>query len=130
MGYRSEVAYVIQFKDIQTKKEWVALKVLDNTHKKALDECNFVDDMTKDYISAYFDWVKWYDGYEDVDMHTRLLEAITEEEPEGVNARFVRIGENNDDADDLAYGDDGYNIELYLSRSIDTMYDLGTNHRD
>lgn len=130
MGYRSEVAYVIQFKDIQTKKEWIALKMLDNTHKKALGECNHVDDDSKDYISAHFDWVKWYDGYPDVDMHTELLETITEDEPDGVAGRLIRVGEGNDDNEDIAYGDDGYDVPLYLSRCIDCELDLGNSFKE
>ena len=124
MGYRSEVAYVITFKDTPTKQQWVALTKLNAQFNKALKECNHVDNLEKDYISAHFRDVKWYDGYEDVDMHMHMLDSISEDEPDGVNARFIRIGESSDDAQDDAYGEDGYSIDLYLSRVIDTEYEL------
>jgi len=124
MGYRSEVAYVIQFKDIETKQKYVALNKLNAKFNGALQECNHVDDMEKTYISAHFQDVKWYDGYDDVDMHMEMLQAISEGEPDGVSARFIRIGESSDDCQDDAYGEDGYGIDLWLSRVIDTEYEL------
>ena len=38
MGYRSEVAYVIQFKDIETKQKYVALNKLNAKFNGALQE--------------------------------------------------------------------------------------------
>jgi hypothetical protein len=125
MGYRSEVAYVIRFEDMQTKQEWVAIAKLHPIYSKALKECKFVDEMDKDYISAYFAHVKWYDDFDDVKGHMAMLDAIAEDANEHVNARFIRIGEEQDDIEDNSYGDYGYDIELYLSRSIDTHYELG-----
>lgn len=124
MGYRSEVAYVIRFEDIQTKQEWVAIAKLHPTYSQALKDCQFVDDMHKDYISAYFMHVKWYDDFDDVKCHMAMLDAIAEDANEHVNARFVRIGEEQDDNEDMAYGENGYDIELYISRSVDTHYEL------
>ena len=57
-------------------------------------------------------------------MHMHMLDSISEDEPDGVNARLIRIGESSDDAQDDAYGDNGYDIDLYLSRVIDTEYEL------
>jgi len=124
MGYRSEVAYVIQFDDMETKQEWVAIAKLHPTYSQALKECKFVDDMDKDYISAYFAHVKWYDTFDDVKCHTAMLDAIAEDANEHVNARFIRIGEDQDDNEDNAYGENGYDIEMYMHRSIDTTYEL------
>jgi hypothetical protein len=125
MGYRSEVAYVIQFDDMETKQEWVAIAKLHPTYSQALKECKFVDDMDKDYISAYFGHVKWYDSFDDVKCHMFMLDAIAEDANEHVNARFIRIGEEQDDNEDMAYGDEGYNIPLYISRHVDTEFELG-----
>jgi hypothetical protein len=124
MGYRSEVAYVIRFEDTETKQKWVSMAKLNTQFNQALKECQFVDDMHKDYISAYFLHVKWYDQYEDVQAHTAMLESISEDADEKVYARFVRIGEEQDDNEDLAYGENGYDIELYISRNVDTHYEL------
>ena len=124
MGYRSEVAYVIKFDNIDTKQEWVAIAKLHPNYSLALKECQFVDDMHKDYISAYFAHVKWYEEYEDVKRHMYMLDAIADDAHEHVNARFVRIGEEQDDNEDMAYGENGYDIELYISRNVDTHYEL------
>lgn len=124
MGYRSEVAYVIAFDNVQTKEKWVSLAKLHPSHSKALKECKFVDDMTKTYISALFRWVKWYDSYDDVKTHMGMLEEIGEMEDGQISARFVRIGEETDDTEELIYGTDAYDIPLYISRVIDTEYEL------
>lgn len=129
MGYRSEVAYVITFDTLSVKQEWVALAKLNTETNEALKECRHVDD-DKDYISAYFSDVKWYEGYEDVDRHMNMLNEIGEAEDGKVNARFLRVGESADDVEDNAYGDNGWEIELYVSRTIDTTYDLGPTYRD
>lgn len=126
MGYRSEVAYVIEFDDMQIKKEWVALAKLDEQFNRALKECKFVDDMEKAYISAYFAHVKWYDDSEDVKTHMRMLNSLDAEDcMEGISARFMRIGEEDNDNEDEAFGEDGYDIPMYISRHIDTEYELG-----
>lgn len=134
MGYRSEVAYVIEFDDVDIKEKWVALAKLHPTHSVALKECNFVDDMTTTCITAYFSHVKWYESFDDVKAHTHMLESLQDGDADvdkGINARFVRIGEDADDCVDEAYGDgNGYDIELYISRVIDTPYSLSEKYHD
>lgn len=124
MGYRSEVAYVIEFDNVEAKEKWVSLAKLHPSHSKALKECKFVDDMDRPYITAYFQHVKWYESYDDVKTHTAMLEEIGEDEEGKVAARFIRIGEEPDDVEEEFYGDGAYDIELYVSRSIETPYQL------
>jgi hypothetical protein len=83
--------------------------------------------MTKTCITAYFSHVKWYDSFDDVQAHMHMLESLGSDDDDdtGINARFVRIGEDADDCEDEAYGDgNGYDIPLYISRVVDTEYEL------
>ena len=106
MGYRSDVAYVIQFDTIERKREFVALrKLVPETHK-ALSECKRVDDDSL-YITAEFENVKWYEGYDDVEMHMNMLRELDgdgESGGEGVGAQFIRVGEEADDIEMENYG--------------------------
>jgi hypothetical protein len=121
MGYRSDVTYIIECASIEEKEKFVALAMLNDTYKKALDECKQVKEKNT-YIICEFSDVKWYEDYEEVKCHTKLLQYIDELDDTNVNARFVRIGEDSDDIEETAYGPNGWDIELYVSRVIDHPY--------
>jgi len=119
MGYRSDVAYVIQFDTIERKREFVALRKLVPETYKALSECKCVDDDSL-YITAEFEYVKWYEGYDDVEMHMNMLRELDgdgESGVVGVGAQFIRVGEEADDIEMENYG----TIDVYalsVSREI------------
>ena len=59
----------------------------------------------------YWDYVKWYDGYECVDfIESFLADCIPEED-----YRLVRIGEDNDDVEERG---DYWDAEIYVQRTI------------
>ena len=59
----------------------------------------------------YWDYVKWYDGYECVDfIETFLSDCIPEED-----YRLVRIGEESDDVEERG---DYWDAEIHIHRSI------------
>ena len=62
-------------------------------------------------IRLYWDYVKWYDGYDDVGFITSFLEDCIPEE----DYRFVRIGEESDDVEESG---DYYDSDIYVQRSI------------
>jgi len=121
MGYRSEVTYIIECASTEEKEKFVALAMLNDTYKKALDECAHVKDNTN-YIIGEFHDIKWYEDSQWVKPHMQLLHYIDELDDSNVGARFVRIGEETDDIEDDAYGPNGWDIELYVSRTIDHPY--------
>lgn len=121
MGYRSDVTYIIECASTEEKEKFVALAMLNNTYKKALDECKHVKEPTN-YIVFDERSVKWYSDFEDVKCHEALLEYIDDLEDGNIAAKFVRIGEESDDTEEEAYGPNGWDIELYISRSIDSPY--------
>jgi len=109
MGYRSDVTYAIEFRNLDYKRKFVALNKLHPRFKQALEECDEVDTDNL-YIIYEANYIKWYDEFEDVLWHTDMLQAIEDEEMEGVAARLVRIGEESDDVEETEYqGDNDYN---------------------
>jgi hypothetical protein len=71
MGYRSDVAYVIKFDDIQTRDAYVTLMLAhDNSEvRKAIEECDY-DNPRDPIITFRAEDVKWYPDYGDVKSHT------------------------------------------------------------
>lgn len=103
MGYRSEVAYVIRFRDEEKRKEFLALmKVRGDSLWEALKECGL--DKHEPNINFYACDVKWYESYPDVKWHHDLLEWIDANYAEHAGWRFLRVGEEMGDTDDREGG--------------------------
>lgn len=132
MGYRSDVTYAIEFKNIDTKHKFVALNKLHPRFIKALEECEEVESDNL-YIVYEATFVKWYETYEDVLWHTDMLQAIEDEEMDGVAAKLVRIGEEHGDIEERYYqGDNDYEpnaeeipIEAHVVSEIVNRIPLG-----
>ena len=101
MGYRSDVAYTIAFKNKEHRVRFMAVQALDP--EIDLKEFNLVDDET---ILFYHWQVKWYDEYEMVKAHRRLLEDAKEQ---GCAWTFCRVGEEIGDIEQD--GEDGKDEE-------------------
>lgn len=91
MGYRSDVAYAIQFKDANERATFRDVMMHKNdTHiTQALDE---VSDYKDKFIVFKINDVKWYDSYEDVQAHRKLMEQACELFE--ASYRFLAIGED------------------------------------
>jgi hypothetical protein len=132
MGYRSEVAYRIAFRDKKTINEFIAkVMVLGGFERKALEECLIEENGDHWYVNFYASDVKWYDGYTDVDGHTKLYNLAVEWYPEDCAYQFLRIGESDDDsqsdtdgADDLTdcVWDD-FRIIRYIETPFSSNYE-------
>ena len=96
MGYRSDVAYAIQFKDHEALKEFVALHAINEDTRHALNECALSDDDQPALLLKAED-VKWYDSFEDVQAHNKLLDSVDEAFDDRAGYHFLRIGEDDDD---------------------------------
>lgn len=70
MGYRSDVAYTIRFKDVGAMTLFIT-EAKDKGLEKALDECDIVQDKFQINFSA--EGVKWYDSYPEVQAHQALI---------------------------------------------------------
>lgn len=110
MGYRSEVAYVIKFDDIEQRDAFVTLMLAKNDKHitEALGEVGHAN--PKDpIITAYFSDVKWYDNYSDVQAHHALMDEARNLYE--ASYRFVRVGE---DANDVEISDvDDKSLDLW-----------------
>ena len=100
MGYRSQVAIAIH-----PDKVGDFLAVL-STSKKALELCQGYDGdkgiqtdiFMKGDLFIEIDGIKWYEGYESIDVIDKFIADTIDEEPNGWEmVRFVRIGEELDD---------------------------------
>jgi hypothetical protein len=112
MGYRSEVAYVILFKDKAMRELFVSMQraKADKHINEALNELVEVEDCLLGY---HADHVKWYDGYEGVKAHETLMHDSIDmfnQDEDIVGWRFVRLGE---ESDDNVQEEDGNSDELY-----------------
>ena len=89
MGYRSEVAIAIEneaFKELLEKA-----KAENKSDLELIQSASIY--RTDKFTTLYFTWMKWYEGYEDVEF----VESFIREIPHV----FKRIGEDYDDIESL-----------------------------
>ena len=117
MGYRSDVAYTIRFKNKEHRIRFMATAVLGSEIQ--LDEFGLIDDET---IIYKYDDVKWYDEYDYVKAHQQLL---NDAKAQGCGWEFCRVGEESGDVEqdgDDGIDDNGNNMgnaeELSICQSI------------
>jgi hypothetical protein len=93
MGYRSDVAYVVRFKNFQDRDAFVSLMLAKNERymTEAIEECEYRY-TTQPLITFVADSVKWYQGYEDVRAHNLIL--ATALDVYNADYRFVEVGED------------------------------------
>ena len=89
MGYRSDVAYTIRFKNKEHRIRFMATAVLGSEIQ--LDGFGLINDET---IIFKYDDVKWYDEYDYVKAHKQLLEDA---KAQGCAWEFCRVGEESGD---------------------------------
>ena len=124
MGYRSDVAYVIKFNDIETRDNFVTLMLAKNDKwiTQAIEECEYryQDDPV---ITFEAQDVKWYESYDDVKAHHALMREAVEiyGEEKGGRFRFIAVGEDGAEQFDE---DDG---EGDLYEYITTVHELRTD---
>ena len=99
MGYRSDVAYAIRFKNKEHRIRFMAAQAVDVWIK--LEDFSLIDDET---VLLSYEHVKWYPEYEDVIAHTRLLDEAKEQD---CGWEFCRVGE---EGGDVVY-ESGYGID-------------------
>jgi hypothetical protein len=97
MGYRSDVAYAIAFPSEDKRIRFMATAALDPEIE--LKDFKLIDDTT---VLLSYDDVKWYDEYDWVKAHKRLLEDAKNQL---FGWQFLRVGEEAGDVEQD--GDDG-----------------------
>jgi hypothetical protein len=102
MGYRSEVAYRIAFRNKKTLNEYIALVMMKGGNEvNALRECDIeCSDEHECYVNFYACDVKWYDSFSEVQAHTWLYRFAVERFPEDCAYQTLRVGEEAGDIED------------------------------
>ena len=123
MGYRSDVAYVIKFDDIQTRDAYVTLMLghADKGVREAIEECDY--NHTRDPIITFrADDVKWYPSYPDVASHTFIYENA--HQLDMGSYRFIALGEDGVEDCQTEHIHDGHELWDYLQtrHSLETSF--------
>jgi len=115
MGYRSDVAYVIKFNDIETRDNFVTLMLAKNEPivAQAINECEY--GYKHDPIITFVQYsVKWYESFEDVQAHLQIMkDAVSIYGKKGGRYRIVTVGE--DGAEEVDEDDDVGDLYEYVS---------------
>jgi hypothetical protein len=122
MGYRSDVAYVIKFDDIQTRDAYVTLMLAhdDPEVRKAIEECDY--DNARDPIITFKDTdVKWYPSFPEVIAHKFIYENA--HALEMGSYRFLALGEDGQEECETETIHDGHELWDY----INTRHELVTS---
>ena len=124
MGYRSEVAYVIKFNDIETRDNFVTLMLAKNEPHttEAINECEY--GYTDDPIITFnAEDVKWYSSYDDVKAHHAMMREAVEiyGGEKGGRFRFISVGE--DGAEEFEEDDNDGDLWDYIT----TVHELRTS---
>ncbi len=116
MGYRSDVAYVIKFDDIQTRDAYVTLMLAhdDENIRKAIEDCEY-NDKDDPVITFKETDVKWYPSFPDVQAHTFIYKNAHEL---GMGSyRFLSVGEDGAEYEDHDTIHDGHDLYEYMHTS-------------
>lgn len=125
MGYRSDVAYVIKFNDIETRDNFVTLMLAKNDAQitQAISECEY--GYTLDPIITFeAEDVKWYDSFDDVKAHRALMREAVEIYGEEKGGRFRFVGVGEDGAEQFDEDDNENDLYDYITtvHAIETSF--------
>lgn len=95
MGYRSDVAYIIEFDSFEDRDTYANLKlalVPDDPEHQAILECDY-GRKDRPVITFKAEDVKWYPSYSFVQGHTRIYAGV-KDVFETARWRFAAVGED------------------------------------
>jgi hypothetical protein len=142
MGYRSEVAIIVQMdrpeRDVKhsdkTIKDWhlfiselKANPKCEKAMKELTKESGLIDyggiDMKNCSLYAHFEDMKWYGSYSEVQSFQAILDIAQEyidqtKHQFKMSACFLRVGEEVDDVERDAWGEEGYDLAYISSPTI------------
>lgn len=130
MGYRSEVAFCIEF--VRDPDEFIALMRIDGReifkdflrfmYVQNYAEPILEEDVPIGCVHFFHDHWKWY---EDSQRGFTELLQLAEDFDENFKAKFARTGEESDDTEEEWFNDDGYELEYpYVVRAVETGINL------
>jgi hypothetical protein len=106
MGYRSDVAYIIEFKTLDDRDNFVTLMLAKNDEEitQAIGETAHTSTL-RPIISFNCEDAKWYSEYRWVQAHTGFYRGA--HELYDAAYKFIAIGEDGAEECDHEEGDDG-----------------------
>jgi hypothetical protein len=117
MGYRSEVAFCLRVKE---PEQFIALTRVnaEDALKEMLDNMYYMEGADEvDYILFTHNYWKWYG---DSEKAFAELMGLAENYDEDFACKFARVGENADDIEEEAFGEDGWDLEYpYVVRTLE-----------
>jgi hypothetical protein len=126
MGYRSDVSFCIQVKDVE---EFVALMKVDGRDifkdfMRYMVIEDYKDSNGRGRLHFHHDHWKWYE--ESVNGLTDLLD-MADNFDNDYKAKLARVGEEQDDNEEEYYNDDDYELECpRIVRYTDTDFNKDT----
>ena len=127
MGYRSTVAYYISFKDKEQREAFMnTLVQLNDEPIKHVLKYEVLTRVDNCALAAYHEDVKWYEGYVDVQAEQRIMELALEWFPDDAAFKFVRIGEDEEDAETVVRGEntDAVYDRCYIVRRVELDWSM------
>ena len=123
MGYRSDVAYIIEFESYEDRDTYAHLKLAlapDDAEHQAMLECEY-ENKHRPIITFKADDVKWYPSYVEVQGHTRIYAGV-KDVFETARWRFLALGEDGQ-TDDQADDDGGALYDdLYVVHRVECTF--------
>lgn len=122
MGYRSDVAYIIEFKTAQDRDAFVTLMGAKNDEHitKALSEVDY-ERKDRPVITFRESDVKWYQSFDDVKAHHLLLKLSNE--LYAAAYRFVAVGEDGQETFEDEDPDGKLWDDIYTVHKIECSFD-------
>ena len=107
MGYRSDVAYMIQFQKKEDYWGFIAEAKCDPETAICFADEGFKQNDALLALQFGADQVKWYPDYAEVKAHMALWDLAREfhEDNECIVGQYIEVGENDDDITKKEFGD-------------------------
>ena len=135
MGYRSDVAYVINFKNREVRDNFIALIMAKGGKElEALKEClipEVTDSEHEEESTAQINFfahnVKWYRSFPDVSSHHNLMEFAVQQFKDDADYKFVAVGEDGqaeeEDSDGEYAPHDDFHTVAYIQTPFEKEYE-------
>jgi len=129
MGYRSDVHIGVAFDDAEVLCEVMSIYPMDPNVRKH-DTVSKWELMHGNVLYYCAEYVKWYEGYDEVKAVEHLLDVIklfADERNISVAWYFIRLGENEDDLETGEYqnGTEGDGLMSYLLDAMRVYRSVG-----
>lgn len=115
MGYRSDVRFCMKKENFEEIREKV--RNLASDDKDMMDNLDVKKEYADGAVAFGWDYVKWYTGYEIVDLFENYMNELTRKE---IEYSYIRIGEDYEDIETRDYYVNGICVDkMSILRTIE-----------